>query len=280
MLDGNVHCSNPVGIALLLLVLASPLGAQQRDLGSAFAPGERLVFEGKFGLIRLGQASMEVLADDTVRGEPARHLVLSISASLLGVYRLDDRFESWVSRNTHRSLRFVQEYDESNQQRRNEYEILPDSGYYRQSGIDSPFRTVAEPLDETALLYWVRTLDLVPGDTIVVDRYFRPERNPVSIAVLERDTVDVPAGRFATVVLHPEVPDGGLLFSPEAEARIWISDDDRRLVVQMKVQLMSHVTITLRLKEVTAPVAPPDGSPPGSNGLLEVGGSSHDGQHH
>jgi hypothetical protein len=270
---------NPAGISLLLLVLAAPASTQESGLGSAFPPGERLVFEGKFGLIRLGQASMEVLADDTVRGEPARRFALSISASLIGVYHLDDRFESWVSRRTHRSLRFVQDYDESNQQRRNEYEILPDSGYYRQSGINSLFRTVADPLDETALLYWVRTLDLAPGDTIVVDRYFRPERNPITITVLERDTVDVPAGRFATVVLHPEVPDGGLLFSPEAEARIWISDDERRLVVQMKVQLMSHVTITLRLQELAgADPAPPPSPPPSPDGRVEVRRTAHDGQ--
>ena len=242
-------------VSLLSCLLLGALGSvgytQQPGLGTAFHPGERLDFEGKFGLIRLGRASMEVLGVGPIRGEPASHFLLSISASLVGIYRLDDRFESWVSRDHDWSLRFVQEYDESNQQRRNEYEIFPDSGYYRQSGTDSLFPTVSAPLDETALLYWVRTLSLEPGDTVVVDRYFRPDRNPVTIAVLERDTVDVPAGEFASVVLHPVVPDGGLLFSPEADARIWISDDERRLVVQMKIKLLSHVTVTLRLEEFT-----------------------------
>jgi hypothetical protein len=40
-----------------------------------------------------------------------------------------------------------------------------------------------------------------------------------------------------------------LLFSEEAEARVWLSDDDRRLVVQMKVKLLSFATVALRLKE-------------------------------
>jgi len=245
---------------VLLGTLSSVGSAQQSGLGTAFHPGERLDFEGKFGLIRLGRARMEVLGDEPIRGEPASHFLLSISASLAGIYRIDDRFESWVSRDRDWSLRFVQQYDESNQQRRNQYEILPDSGYYRQSGTDSLFATVSAPLDETALLYWVRTLPLEPGDTLVVDRYFRPDRNPVTIAVLERDTVDVPAGEFPSVVLHPVVPDGGLLFSPEADARIWISDDERRLVVQMKIKLLSHVTVTLRLQEFTQE-EPPLSSP-------------------
>ena len=147
------------------------------------------------------------------------------------------------------SRRFVQDYNESNQVRRNEYDIFPDSGFYRQSDIDSTMPTVSDPLDETAFLYWVRTLDMEVGDTLVIDRYFRPDRNPVTVAVVERDTIDVPAGRFTTLVLHPVIPDGGLLFSEEADARLWISDDPRRLVVQMKVKLMSFVTVTLRLTE-------------------------------
>jgi hypothetical protein len=108
-------------------------------------------------------------------------------------------------------------------------------------------------LDEVAFLYWVRTLDLTPGDTLVLRRYFRPERNPVTIAVLRRDTVDVPAGRFETVVVHPLIPDGGLLFSEQADSRLWITDDDRRLVVQIKANLARHIVVSLRLKEFELP---------------------------
>ena len=223
--------------------------AQNVDFVDAFRPGERLEFEGRFGIIRLGEATMTVMPDDTVRGLPSRHLQLAITASVAGVYRLDDRFDSWVDHRYGLSRRFVQDIRESNQLRRSEYEIFPDSGFYRQSDVDSVLPTVSEPLDETAFLYWVRTLDMDVGDTLVIDRYFQPDRNPVTVAAVERDTIDVPAGRFTTIVLHPVIPDGGLLFSEEADARIWISDDPRRLVVQMKVKMMSYLTLALRLTE-------------------------------
>lgn len=223
--------------------------AQNVEIVDVFRPGERLEFEGRYGIIRLGNASMTVLPDDTVHGLPSRHFQLAISASVAGVYRLDDRFDSWVDHRHGFSRRFVQDYRESNQLRRNEYEIFPDSGYYRQSEIDSVFPTVSDPLDETAFLYWVRTLDMEVGDTLVLDRYFRPDRNPVTIVAVERDTIDVPAGRFTTLVLHPIIPDGGLLFSEDADARLWISDDPRRLVVQMKVKMMSYITLALRLTD-------------------------------
>jgi hypothetical protein len=196
---------------------------------------------------------MTVLPDDSVSGVHTRRFRLAIRANLIGVYRLDDHFESWVGHADGLSRRFVQHYNESNQQRTNRYTILPDSGYYRQSDSDSLLPTVQEPLDEVAFLYWVRTLDLTPGDTLVLRRYFRPERNPVTIAVLRRDTVDVPAGRFETVVVHPLIPDGGLLFSEQADSRLWITDDDRRLVVQIKANLARHIVVSLRLKEFELP---------------------------
>jgi len=249
-MKGVVEASRVVlAVASAAMVTIADAAAQGVDFVDAFRPGERLEFEGRFGIIRLGQASMTVLPNDTVHGRAARHLELAISANVAGVYRIDDRFESWVDSHDGLSRRFVQDYDESNQQRRNEYEIFPDSGFYRQSEVDSAIPTVADPLDETAFLYWVRTLDIEVGDTLMLDRYFRPDRNPVTVAVVERDTIDVPAGRFTTLVLHPVIPDGGLLFSEEADARLWISDDDRRLVVQMKVKLMSYVTVALRLTE-------------------------------
>jgi len=41
----------------------------------------------------------------------------------------------------------------------------------------------------------------------------------------------------------------GIIRLGEADARIWISDDPRRLVVQMKVKMLSYATVTLRLTE-------------------------------
>jgi hypothetical protein len=254
---GRIRLTAPALAALLLSRLPVLAFGQTTAFPTQFAAGERLTFTGRWGFLPVGEASMSVLPDDSVRGVQTRHFQLAIRANLSGVYRLNDRFESWVARTDGLSRRYVQDYDESNQQRRNEYVILPDSGYYRRSGIDSTFRTVQEPLDETAFLYWVRTLKFEPGDTLVVSRYFRPDRNPVTITVLKRDTIDVPAGRFETVVIHPVIPDGGVLFSEAAESLLWITDDGRRLVVQIRVKLAKYITVSLRLSEFELPdVAP------------------------
>jgi hypothetical protein len=68
-----------------------------------------------------------------------------------------------------------------------------------------------------------------------------------------RDTVDVPAGRFDCLVVQPIIKGGGI-FREQAEGRLWISNDDRRLVVQIKSRFYFG-SLTFRLTDVT-----PDGT--------------------
>jgi hypothetical protein len=49
-------------------------------------------------------------------------------------------------------------------------------------------------------------------------------------------------------VVHPVIKGQGILAEGK-EARMWISDDDRRLMVQLKVKF-AFATITLRLKSI------------------------------
>ncbi len=242
-------------ILLLLAVLAqAPALAQappdsMRAITQRFPVGEQLVFDAKFGPLRLGRASMQVVAEETLRGEETVHFRFTLDAAALGVIRLHDQFDSWVGRYDFLSRRFHQDFNEPGQKRRNEYEIFPDSGIYYQNGVDTAMAASADPLDDSAFFYFVRTLDLEPepGRRYEFNRYFRPDRNPVIIEVIGRDTIEVPAGRFPTVVIQPIIKGGGI-FKESSDARMWISDDDRRLIVQMRSKF-AFGSVTLRLTE-------------------------------
>jgi hypothetical protein len=245
-----------VRVATIALCIATPLAAQDStstngstssDVLDQFPVGETLEFDAKYGLLKLGRAAMRVVGQDTVRGESTVHFQFVLSANALGIIRMHDVFDSWVGRNDFESRRFQQKFDEPGQKRTTSYEIFPDSGLYWQEGVDSSMTLSENPLDDAAFFYFVRTLDLVPGTRYEFDNYFRPDRNPVIIEVAERDTIDVPAGRFATVVVKPTIKGGGI-FKEGADGRIWITDDDRRLIVQMKAKF-GFGTVTLRLTD-------------------------------
>jgi hypothetical protein len=85
------------------------------------------------------------------------------------------------------------------------------------------------------------------GQTREFHRYFKPDRNPVVIRALRRDTVEVPSGRYPTVVVRPSIQARGI-FSEGGEAELWISDDEHRVLVQLKAKFAGF-SLSLLLTE-------------------------------
>jgi hypothetical protein len=240
--------------ALAAAVLVGPAAGQTAPAASPaitaerFPVGETLVYDAKFGLLTLGEGVMHIAGIDTVRGSPALHVVFRLRGGSF-FYRLDDRMDSWIGVEDFASRRFVQDFKEGGSERYTAYEIYPDSGAYVEVGVDSVLPTSPNPLDDMAFFYFVRTVELEDGARYEFERYFRPDRTPVVLEVLGRDTLDVPAGRIPTVRVRPVVQGRGILEEAK-DPQMWLSDDDRRIVVQLKVTFASIATITLRLREI------------------------------
>jgi hypothetical protein len=209
-----------------------------------FNVGEKLEYDLKFGSIKVGSGSMEVLDLADVRGALSWHTAFRINGGL-AFYKVRDLHESWFDVVTLTSRRFHQDIDEGSYERKRRYEFYGERGMYKE-GDKPEMPTVSNPLDDGSFLYFVRTLPLEVGKEYSLDRYFNPAANPVRIKVLRRDTVSVPAGRFAAVVLQPMFKTKGI-FSENGKAEVWITDDSRRMMVQMKSKL-SFGSLNLYLK--------------------------------
>ena len=220
------------GIALALLLVA-PVRAQDGDAARVpFGVGERLEYDLKFGKLKVGVASMEVANVETIRGRDTWHTVYQAHGGVRFLYSVDDVFESWIDRRTFNSLRFKKDQNEGRRDVQHTYEIYPERAEYTM-GTDSAVKSVRDPLDDGSFLYFVRTIPLVVGQTYSFDRYFIPSKNPVTIKVVRKDTIDVPAGRFSAIVIQPIIKTSGI-FSENGHAEIWLSDDKNRIMLQMK----------------------------------------------
>ena len=243
-------------IAMALLQAPAPPAAQAPTpapphMNYPFAVGEKLSYSAKLGMLTLGSATLEVVSLDTIRGVESFRLRFRLRGKN-AFYSLDDVLESWVGTSDLVSRRFVQDFVENDKPRHRLYEIFPDSGYFRQQGLDTTLATPAEPLDDAGFFYFVRVTPLRVGRRYSYDRYFRKEKNPVTIEVLKREKLELPDGsQVQCLVLHPVIDTKGL-FSKRSETRIWLTDDARRLPVQVRTRF-PFGTITLRLRDMVLP---------------------------
>jgi len=237
---------------LLMLVLAaatvsSAAGAQSdtvRRPKKQLIVGERLTYDVKFGPLKVGKASMEVVGIEIVRDRPAWHTRFQVSGGTL-FFRVDDVLESWIDTATFSSLRFRQQLSEGSRERFYEYEIYPDRAVYAERGkAEKP--SVKYPLDDGSFLYFLRTITLEVGATYEFERYFVPDRNPVRLDVLRTEPIEVPAGRFDALVIRPTIKAKGV-FSESGRAQVWISNDENHLLLQMTSHL-KFGTLSLHLR--------------------------------
>ena len=201
-----------------------------------FAPGEVLTYNVHFGSLKVGTGAMEVRAIENVRGRAAYHTVFTAKGGI-PLIKVDDRFESWFSTDDLSSLRFYQDLDEGFKEAERRYDIFPERAAFDDlTDNDGEQKSVSNPLDDGSFLYFIRTVPLTVGQTYTFERYFKPDRNPVTIRVLRKEKVTVPAGTYDAIVVQPQIKTNGI-FSEGGHAEVWLSDDDRRIVLQMKSQL-------------------------------------------
>ena len=250
--------TNTLG-ALGVMLVAASAAAQQAQLNVVqtsaasvnaasvpFAVGEELTYKASFGGIPAGSARMRVDGIEIVRGRPAYHVVFSVDGGI-PLFRVHDRYESWIDVETLASLRHKQVISEGRYKRTTNYEIYPENGQYQKQG-DSLRASVSNPLDDGSFIYAVRTAGVQVGETRRDDRYFRPDKNPVVLTGVRQETVTVAAGTFATTVVRPTIRTSGL-FSEDGQAHVWFTDDINRYPVQVKAKF-AKFSLTLSLQSV------------------------------
>lgn len=217
-----------------------------------FTVGEELTFHATLAHLPAGTARMRVAGIDTIRGREAYHIVFTLDGGIPG-FRVHDRHESWLDTRTLSSLRYQQQISDGGYHRNTVYEIFPERAMY-QRGDDSLQASVGDPLDEGSFIYAVRVAGVEVGETRRVDRYFKPDGNPVVLTGVKRDTVRVGAGTFSTVRIHPTIHTKGL-FSEDGDAQVWFTDDEHRYPVQLKARF-SKFTLALTLESIVAGGSP------------------------
>lgn len=132
--------------------------------------GEEIVYtvhSSRFG--NIGKAVMRVDLD-TVQGVSAYRLSFDFSARI-ALFNVSDQTRSWLDAGTLTTLRYAK------------HEKSPLGGRHEDVTVGSDAASDL-PLDELSFIYFIRALDLSPGESVVVHRHFDQRRNPVRVKAL------------------------------------------------------------------------------------------------
>ena len=238
--------------------LATLLSAQ--DGGSAssvpaavpFGVGERMTYKVRLGIVgEVGSGSLEVVDVDTLRGRQVYELRFRLQGGV-AFAKVDDDFRSWMDTHSLFSRRFKQDQKEVRYERHRTIDFFPEERRWRTiDGKDAGTLATTEPLDDVSFLFFLRTIPLEVGKTYSFNRYFKDDGNPVTVKVLRRQNVTIPEiGTFRTIVVQPIIKTKGL-FSEGGKAELYFTDDDRRILVQLKskVKVLKSLDMTLQRYE-------------------------------
>jgi Protein of unknown function (DUF3108) len=209
-----------------------------------FAVGESLQYEAWLGYIPIGTATATVARTTRERGTDALVFTAVGEGGPPG-FRARYEMTSWAQSSRLVSLRFHRRLTQGSKVEEERYQIVADSGRYRQEGVARDWVAPRDALDELAYLYYLRTIPLDVGQSFTMSRYFKTGYNPVRVRVTGRAPVALFDGRTVDCFAVELTTRGTTL-------GVQLTDDARRLPVQLSLPL-PYGRVTLELSGAAAP---------------------------
>ena len=212
-----------------------------------FRSGESLKFAVRYGIITAGTAYLEVPTVRDWNGRPVYTLVARAESNAFfsRFYKVRNRIESVWDRHGQFSYRYSENRREGGYRAKSE--IIFDQERHEARYADG--RTFPIPprvQDALSSFYYTRFQALPLGGSIVFDYHASRKSQPLEVRVLGRERVETPAGTFDCVAIEPLLKAGGI-FKAKGRLVIWLTDDERRMPVQMRSKVaIGSISVVLQ----------------------------------
>lgn len=231
----------------------------------AFPLGEKLTFNIRYGIIKAGEATMEV-RDIVNIGDsiPTYHIVTTARSAKFfdAFYKVRDEVETFLDAKGIFSWKYHKRLREGGYK----FDLLVD--YYQRHGIaqvegiryegDEPLQIRNRDkfyleipeyvLDVLGAFYYVRTQKLEVGMPIYMANHDNKEIYKLQVIIQKKERVKVDAGTFNCIMIQPRLQ-GEAIFKQKGELWVWLTDDEYKIPVQMKSKVAVG-SITTELKKI------------------------------
>lgn len=219
---------------------------------NAFKVGEKLSFVIRYGPIVAGSSTMSIPKIEKVNGNETYKIVTEArsSAFFSAFYKVRDRVESYIDRDGLFTWRFKKILREGKYRANRSVEYDQVNGWAVSNEKDS-MRIPPCVQDILSSFYYVRTQELEVGKSLFIDNHADNKLYPLEVKVHKKERVKVRAGEFDCVIVEPILRASGL-FKSKGRLLVWLSDDERKLPVQLKSKIVvGYITAELEDMEGT-----------------------------
>ena len=213
-----------------------------------FRPGEQLKYTARFNVLPVGEALLTVVELGQIDDIATYHINYQARTGSVAdrLFKIRDNIDIWFDKQEMYTYRVDKNINEGRYHRKFSTYIN-----YRDSIAVTGKDTVAitQPVrDPYSLFYYLRSQPLIIGNTLQLVTFDNNKQTDFQLKVIEKQRINVPAGTFSCLVVKPFRKQRAL-FKNQGDIEVWLSDDKRRLPVQINIKL-KYGSPVLRLKEV------------------------------
>jgi hypothetical protein len=210
-----------------------------------FSPGEKLKYALRWENIPAGELQLEIRPMTTINGSPAYHFVMTAkSNAAVDIFcKIRDRIDAYADSRMTRSVLYKKQRHSSQGLRRAKVKFdwaNSQAQFSDASNTRAPIALQPGSFDPLSAFYFTRMT--ISGDTPLVERPVTDGKRAFigNARLVGRETISLSNGRrYQTIVLEPEMGLFGGVFkeSKGARLRIWVTDDEKRIPVQIKAKV-------------------------------------------
>jgi hypothetical protein len=206
----------------------------------AFADGEKLVFDVKYGFVTAGIGTMEIPKIKKISGRDAYYVLFTVNTvpSFDWVFKVRDRYETYIDKDALFPWRFEQHIREGKYSR--DFSAFFDQRKGKAKTSEGEYPIPKNVNDILSAFYFVRTLDfskLKVNDKVSLQNFYKDKVYDLDVKYLGKETIEVPAGKFECIVIEPLVKEGGL-FKSEGSIIIYMTNDEAKMPVRVKTKVI------------------------------------------
>jgi hypothetical protein len=230
---------------LIILTLLISLNFSQNI---PFKVGEHLTYTLQFNIIKMGRGYLSVESNDTIFGVQSYHVRFQAKTSKFAdnIYRVRDKIDIWLNISDLTTLKLLKQLNEGNYHKN--YDTSIDYNNSIAITNNDTLKINGALRDPYSLLYYFRTIPLEIGQILDFTTFDNKKLTDFQVIVDGKETVKTPAGTFPCIIIKP-FREGKTLLKNDGDMKIWFSDDELRLPVQIKIKL-KFGSMLLQLKTV------------------------------